>query len=386
MKFEINSSEFKNITERAAVVAAKKGIGYPNSLQITADKENNRVIIKTFNLDSFVEIYSTNAEVYEGGKIFVDIDNIKYLYNVPGYITVETMENSIRIKGERKQSEVKAEQGDEEYLIPGVSSDKCFAVDKEELLSTIKEMSCFVSGNDVNKLLATYHIDNKKGEKRVVVLDGHRILKKIVEWDFNQDIDINIPEYAMTKELPKVAANKYKTEKIKISYENKYIKFVGNDYTYITSLTEGKYYDIDSMLNASNYSRYGFDVNANDLYNISKEYYDTSKGNKNLMIFYNGDGVIITGIMTKKYMTSDILEIKNGYDIPDKILNLFNPMYIMEFAKLFKDNTIHVESIAGYKNPAWLFYGGVFTGLVLPMSKLDKCDLDKIEKFIQGVR
>ena len=379
MKFSIYSAEFKNITERAAVVCLKKGLSHVTSLLIIADKENQRVIIKAANLNSFVEIFSDGVRVEEGGKIFVELENIKRLYNVVGEITVESTNNSIKVRSSKKQGEVYAFAELDEIAFPEIVSDKAFSADKDDMLETFSKLSCCLSGDESRPIFTGFNVAvNNSGVDRIVSCDGYRAVMRKVDWNFNPILNITIPGY-IVKELSKVSANKRK-ENIEVFYNEKYAWFVGNDFTYTTRLLEGKYFDIDKNFE-SGYSTYGFEIPANVLFSIAKEYSGFLKGTQIPMYVCYINGKLVTAAMSSNYRTSDVLEAENMHDIPENLRYAMNPMYVKDVSEIFEKENIVIEADLNNKYTAWFFKGDYgYTGLILPVKPRE--DLSAIEEFV----
>lgn len=192
------------------------------------------MIIKAANLNSFVEIFSDDARVEEGGKIFVELENIKRLYNVIGEITVEATKNSIKVRSNKKQGEVYAFADLDEIAFPEIVSDKAFSADKDDMLETFSKLSCCLSGEESKPIFTGFNVAVNSGVDRIVSCDGYRAVMRKVEWNFNPVLNITIPGY-IVKELSKVSANKCK-ENIEVFYNEKYAWFVGTDFTYTTRL------------------------------------------------------------------------------------------------------------------------------------------------------
>ncbi len=382
MKFTIYSTEFKNITERAAVVCLKKGSPSVTSLLIIADKENQRVIIKAANMNSYAEIYTDDVRVEEGGKIFVELENVKRLYNVVGEITVEATNNFIKVRSNKKQGEVYAFADLDEIAFPKIVSDKAFSADKDEMLETFSKLSCCLSGDESRPIFTGFNVAvNNSGVDRVdriASCDGYRAVMRKVEWNFNPVLNITIPGY-IVKELSKVSANKRK-ENVDVLYNDKFAWFVGTDFTYTTRLLEGKYFDIDKNFEIG-YSTYGFEIPANILFSIAKEYSSFLKGTQIPMYVCYINGKLVTAAMSSHYKTSDVLEAENMHDIPENLRYAMNPMYVKDVLEIFEKDNIVIEADLNNKFTPWFFKGdNGYTGLILPVRPKD--DLSDIEEFV----
>ena len=375
MKFVIDSKEFKNVTERASIVCSKKGLFCLTSLFIIADKENQLITVKATNMDSFAEVYTDYAKVYESGKFYVELENLKRLYNVSGEITVESTENSVKVRSNKKQSEVPTNSSDE-IEFPSVKHIGCFSADKEEMLDTFSKLSCCLSTSDAKKIMTGFNIRNN----HIAACDGYRVAMRDVEWNFANGLNITIPGY-VCKELSKVSANK-REENIKVFCDdkNKFVRFVGFDFAYTTRLLEGVFFDVDTVMNFGDYPTYSFDVKADSLFAISKEYHALLKNIQGVMYIFHINGKFVAVAMSPSYKTSDIVETENENNVPDNLRYAFNPRLINGVAGIFGKQTITIESVLNKGFTGWKFKGeNGYSALVLPVRPQD--DLSDVENF-----
>lgn len=373
MKFVIDSKEFKSVTERASVVCSKKGLFCLTSLFIIVDKENQLITVKATNMDSFAEVYTDCVKVYESGKFYVELENLKRLYNVSGEITVESTENSVKVRSNKKQSEVPTNSSDEIEFPSGVLN-RCFSADKEEMLGTFSKLSCCLSTSDAKKIMTGFNIRNN----RIATCDGYRVAMRDVEWNFANGLNITIPRY-VCKELSKVSANK-REENIKVFCDDKIVRFVGFDFAYTTKLLEGVFFDVDTVMDFGDYPTYSFDVKADSLFAISKEYHTLLKNIQGFMYIFHINGKFVTVAMSPSYKTSDIVETENENNVPDNLRYAFNPRLINDVAGIFGKQTITIESVLNKGFTRWKFKGeNGYSALVLPV--MPKDDLSDVENF-----
>lgn len=129
------------------------------------------------------------------------------------------------------------------------------------------------------------------------------------------------------------------------------------------------------------YSTYGFEIAANVLFSIAKEYSDFLKGTQIPMYVCHINGKLVTAAMSSHYRTSDVLEAENMHDIPKNLRYAMNPMYVKDISEIFEKENIVIEADLNNKYTAWFFKGdNGYTGLILPVRP--KEDLSAIEEFI----
>ena len=313
MKFTIDSATFKNITERASAVSNKTGFTvYETSVNLIADAESQKVIVKSTNLNAFAEVFTDNVSVQESGNVFVDVDDLKRLYNIIGDLTVESDGKTLLVRGSKKQGEVCAtEQNNMDF--PQVDGEMAFAADKEDMLDTFSKLSCCLESdmNGAKKLFAGFNVADVLCRPRIAALDGYRAAVRVTEWKYRIGLNITVPGY-IVKELTKVSANK-KTEEITVYASDKHARFVGSDFAYTTRLLKGKYLDIDSLLVLKEQT-YAFEIAADKLFAVAKEYeiqMDTaaaySERARNIWnkAYVNPEGVDVTKELAKAYNPKD---------------------------------------------------------------------------------
>ena len=381
MKFTIDSATFKNITERASAVSNKTGFTvYETSVNLIADAESQKVIVKSTNLNAFAEVFTDNVSVQESGNVFVDVDDLKRLYNIIGDLTVESDGKTLLVRGSKKQGEVCAtEQNNMDF--PQVDGEMAFAADKEDMLDTFSKLSCCLESdmNGAKKLFAGFNVADVLCRPRIAALDGYRAAVRVTEWKYRIGLNITVPGY-IVKELTKVSANK-KTEEITVYASDKHARFVGSDFAYTTRLLKGKYLDIDSLLVLKEQT-YAFEIAADKLFAVAKEYSGFLKKNTQPMFVAYRNGKFVAAAESSRYRTSDVLEVKNERNIPDDLLYGLNPNYLKDLMAIFGKQTVVIESvIRGASHNSWLIRGdNGYTALILPVRPLD--DMSNIEKLL----
>ena len=109
MIFKMLSKDFKNIIDRLYIVVPKVSvIPALHGVQIIADKENDTLSFRASDLESYLTINANmrDVEIVEGGKVIIDIDCVKKLFPVEGWVTYERKSNSFSAANEKKKNRV----------------------------------------------------------------------------------------------------------------------------------------------------------------------------------------------------------------------------------------------------------------------------------------
>ena len=382
MKVIINAKDFKNITERTAVVCAKKSAFISlEGLFLTANKDTQEITVKASNAETYAEVHM-RAEVAEGGNAFIKCSDLKRLYNVTGEITLTAKEQFIRAKNSKKQSEVCTCEV-EEIAFPSIVFDRAFSADKEEMLDTFTKLSCYLSDNNRNPVLTGFNVASTKNSSRIISCDCCRIGRRKVEWDMPDGLNITIPG-RIVKELAKVSANKC-TENIDVFTNNKYVWFVGKDFTYTAHLLTGTYPDAEKNIDEA--MPHGFTTNATSLCSIAKEYMGIVKGtNMPMFVWYLNTGKLIAAVVNNdNYRTADVVEA-TVENIPKDFRHAFNPAYIKDATAIFGKKDVRVKFDVSRRFSPWTFSGeDGYEVLVLPVNPGHATIIEPLEEFVKSL-
>ena len=378
MRFTIDSAEFKIITERAAIVSNKKGpVVYVTGINLIADAEKQKVTIRATNLTSYALVFTDAAVVKESGNVYIEAEDLRRLYNIVGDITVESDGKTLLVRSSKKQGEISASTP-KELLFPTTDENLAFAADKEDMLDTFSKLSCCLAG-DERPPYTGFNVADVSFHHRIAALDGYRAAVRGIEWKFRDGLNITIPGF-IVKELTKVSANK-KEEEIAVYADEKYVRFVGLDFVYITRLLEGKYLDVDSLLVPKG-ATYKFEVKADKLFAIAKEYSGFLSKVKQPMFLCYKNGKYIAAAESLQYRTSDVLEISNECGVPEDLIYSVNSHFLKDLMAIFGKETVVIESgLHGAEHNTWLIRGeNGYSALILPVRPLN--DMSGIRKLI----
>ena len=381
MKFTMNAKELKAMIEKG-ISAINKIAALPTLTKLYFQvEENGTVKVLGTDNDHFAEIRTGNAWNTSPGILGIDIDDIKILTKMSGNITLEDVSTDKECKiniqcGKKNVTIPKYENTD--IFLPSMddTEEKIFTVKENWLLETIVNLSVYTS--DSNKLFEVFNFNIT--HKRVEALDGHRIGMRTLE---NQNIlqnDNNVMIHRKCMPVFKKIMDKKSEKDVAISQDKKYVKVEGNDFTYMIYRTEGKYFDIDKMLNIpDDFSFIPERSNILEAMKYDADLAKTVKLDKKPVVFHSENGKLYCYLNAIKYETFDELEVMEN-NMDSNLYIGFNPQFLVDvFDIVDSDNPVCIGTNA--KSPM-LITGNEYSFLVLPIN-ITKDDYS--EKFTDHI-
>ena len=233
------------------------------------------------------------------------------------------------------------------------------------LLETIANLSLFVAGDDVNKMLNVFNFNTKR--KRIEALDNHRIALRSLD---SQEI-ITVTENPFdtvklhVKCLPvfKKIMDKKSDAGVKVYQDQKYIRISGKDFTYVIRRIDGQYFNIEQMLCDSR--DFVFNADREEMLKIMKYNADMVKEEKEPTIFHSENGKLYTYLQTSRYQTFDEIETKNLVMDEDLFIG-FNSHYLVDALSVIdSENPVFRGS---QRNAPMYIDGNEYNFLILPIN------------------
>ena len=280
MKFSIYAEDFKNITERAAVVAAKKSFN-PILETVFIKATKHKVVVRGCNLELFAEITMEDVTVMEEGCAIINAELLKRVYSMKGSITVASENGLITVTSDKKRSEFWTNTNEAELYpeFPKFPTTPAFTVDKAELLETFSTCRPFLGKNLSESIFTGMNVVSNISEGRLYAMNGfYAIRHRSDKYAFHNVFNIIIPEIG--KELAKIANNGDKAKNLKAYIDDKHICYVGGDFTVCSRLIEGNYCNVEQYFNTIPLSE--FEINAGEVCDIAKEYKEVLKLKKGI--------------------------------------------------------------------------------------------------------
>lgn len=381
MKFTMNAKELKAMIEKG-ISGINKKAALPTLTKLYFQvEENGTVKVWGTDMEHFAEIRTGNAWNTSPGILGIDIDDIKILTKMSGNITLEDVSTDKECKiniqcGKKNVTIPKYENTD--IFLPSMddTEEKIFTVKENWLLETIVNLSVYTS--DSNKLFEVFNFNIT--HKRVEALDGHRIGMRTLE---NQNIlqnDNNVMIHRKCMPVFKKIMDKKSENDVAISQDKKYVKVEGNDFTYMIYRTEGKYFDIDKMLNIPN--NFSFTPERSNILEAMKYDADlakTVKLDKKPVVFHSENGKLYCYLNAIKYEAFDELEVMEN-NMDSNLYIGFNPQFLVDvFDIVDSENPVCIGTNG--KTPM-LITGEEYSFLVLPIN-ITKDDYS--EKFKEHI-
>ena len=380
MKISIYAEDFKNITERAVTVAAKKS---SNSVieSVLIEASGNKVTAKAYNLDYYVEITTDTADIIEEGSIVIHRDNLKSLYNMKGRITLESESKSAVkagiVKSAKKTSRFFVQDKAENFPLPSIGETQhAFTIKQSELLAIMTKIKPYLFKGDSKPIYKGIHIVGAEGLGIFYGCSGFYGIRQKVHGDFDT-FEITIPE--VSKEIKGVSGTKNSKQDcdIVVSYGGKFVVYEGEDFKFVTRLLEGKYANLEQSFNANFTS--AFDIDADEICKLAKEYKDISP----VMVFTNVSGELSAMALGNNIQTMDSLQTVDNSTIleSEKYIQSFNPVYVELVMKTYGKENVRIDVQAGM----WKINGNSDCSVLLVPLRTEPEDEERVHSFVKNV-
>ena len=342
MNFIIDSEIFKCITERAAVCSYQKASYLPFwQIKISADQESQSVSVTAGDAITFAKITTDRVKVLHSGTVFIDVNDLKKIYNAKGQISVSSDGESLIVKSDKKKCSIVCRDNEEHFDIPEVNGEMAFRIQKDQLVGILDRLSpCLKRDGKEDDIHSGFHFDSRN--HRVVTLDGVRLSLCEADWiygytSFTLRGDIE-------KKLKKVAG---KNDCLLTGYlADRYLYITGEDFVYYTKVMDGNYLDVNAVID-SNSKRISFRASLDQLYTAAKEY--DSLGKKNMMYMFGHDGKLVTATIHDNYITSDVIDTEDtdeqSAELPDGLITVLNAKFVKELKNILQGKMITAEIV-----------------------------------------
>lgn len=370
LKFTMNAKDLKEIMRKGMAAINKKAtLDSLKKLYIQVE-EDGTVKMWGTDMEHFAEVKTDNTWNTSPGVLGIDIDDIKIISKMSGDVTLEDvsseMQQRINIKCGKKIVTI-PRYANTDIFLPAMDDTEAHIITTTEswLLETIANLSLFVTGDDVNKMMNVFNFNTKR--KRVEAMDNHRIGMRSLE---NQKIitETKNPLDAVklhVKCLPvfKKIMDKKSDAEVKVYQDQKYIRISGKDFTYVIRRIDGQYFNIEQMLCDSR--DFVFNTDREEMLKIMKYNADMVKEEKEPTIFHSENGKLYTYLHTSRYQTFDEIETKNLVMDEDLFIG-FNSHYLVDALSVIdSENPVFRGS---QRNAPMYIDGNEYNFLILPIN------------------
>ncbi len=380
MKFGIYGREFKSLVDRIGGIVPKR-TALPTLETVKISAHDNMVEFQATDMTDYATII-TYANVYEDGAVWVYLSDLKKALAITDDLTITAEHGKLDIRSAKKSYEIPCHDDYEDTwaTFPVIDNNNilCRQMDNE-FLKHLSVIDCARSTESSNMIMTGFYLDliNQK----LVALDGYRIGIAKLHGMFvpnSPSLILNGSVYTCLKSLIGKSKEKY----IEIYADKKHVKFVGEDFEYISRLMDGNYFDYKKLVEpAIENSEYTYKVNPKELFKISKEYSKViSSDNKLPMIIYNVNGSVATGVQVQNYRTSDVLEsVECEHGMSHEWHVGVNPRFIVDACAAFKDEA-EIKGNYNYKNPIMLI-DETYEFLILPVN-INDVDVEFVKRQV----
>lgn len=376
LKFTTNAKELKNVLDKEVVSIDKKAINQKlkNIYFYVDEKSNTLKSVSTHGLEAFTEV-NVDAYVVEPGCFGISIDDVKVLSKLTGEVILMDDGNKIYVKNGKKVLTIPKYENTDVFL-PEMDKTETNIINCKEswLLETISNLDCMTYHSDNNIPIQCFNFNMKK--ERVEAMDGNRIgTRSLSEQEVINKYD-NIMLHNMCVPVFKKLLNKKSNDIVKMSQDKKYVKVEGKNFTYIIKKCDGKYFNIDNMINA-NFDK-SFTVNCKNFFEVCNDAYNLiklqGKECRVPMIMHMEEGKIYAYTHTVRY--ESFTSIDAEHIIMNNMIIGFNPRYLTEALGIIDVEKANVKLVSS-KAPI-IIEGNEYLFLILPIYIKDDINYEEV--------
>lgn len=331
MKFNINSKDFKELTEKAITCVNKKAkIADLTKIYLNI-AEDRKLEVKTSNLEHYLILECDNIFNSEPGFCTIDCEDLKAIHKLSGVLTVAKEENKLIFNNGKKTLFISC-YDTYDISFPVLKEEETkyiMSVHESWMMETLTKLDIFTPHEYKNIAMECFNFNTAKN--RIEALDGYRIGIRTFPDSCKLGEERQETEYLLLNTcIPmfKKVLDKKSNNSIEFYTNGKYNKFCGTNFTYYSKCVNTHYYKVENMLYTQNYNQSCF-VKLENLMGIAKYNKDLAnlkKEKKHMvhMVLKCKNNTLYSYMKTSRYETLDSikthnLNIKEGFGIA------FNP-------------------------------------------------------------
>lgn len=189
MIFKMLSKDFKSIIKRLSIVVPKMCvIPALRGVQIIADKENDKLSFRVSDLEAYLTINANmrDVEIIDGGKVIIDIDCVKKLFPVEGWVTYERNGDFFSVANEKKKNRVSCfKKEDEDSMVdfpenPKEDSTIMTIPDRKNFITVLENLAPCLSVEQHKPIYTGYNFNS--GKYGIIACDGYHALSYFNPW------------------------------------------------------------------------------------------------------------------------------------------------------------------------------------------------------------
>ena len=374
MEIIIYNEILKNAVNRITSIICKKSyIPALSGFKIATDGDS--ITIQSTNMESYVTLRIDDVTIIEHGEIVIDSSDMEKILMVKGMLRITVNEkNIINAKSEKKKTTVCGISVKEYPEFPTVEqTENSLAMiipNANSFCSDLKILGVSKSIVESKPMYTGFNFNSTN--KSICTIDGYRMTVKKVDWFTEKSTNITV-RGMVDKELAKIIGKD--KSKIRVYNTERYVAFVGSDFTYIVKLLVGNFLDWkETMPNEDVQSEFSF-ADTKAFLGTLKEYDKfTDKKNKTPCVItgYSSNS-ILTDFRNGRYNTTDEVNV-NGSFSKDTFIGV-NSKYLYEALSLYyKEDIDYTVKIYNSITPI-VITGGDWISLVVPVKV--QCEDDR---------
>lgn len=405
MKISIDGKQFKEAVDRAMTLIKGRPVIYlMECIKLIAD-DSGAYLFATNGL--YALKIKLDAHVVEQGEAYVNADDMKKVYAMPGFLSIEA-EKAFVVRNGKKRSEVvtRAADRDLECMFVGNVKDaedggQLFVVGADVLMSMLRATDCARSQAEESggrEVLNGFNFNG--GLMKLVALDGYRLHAVKLAVDEVDSVKMNGFNKAvhgnMYAHLKKIIKGKSAKGVLHVHDFGKYMKVIGGDFEYSICYIPGDPLKVEKIIPAQ--FDFSYRLSAKELSEIVKGYkanctFSKEDGANTMYMHIVGDQ-LRTAMMNSEIHTMDELEnYENINGMTDQYFHGFNVAYMHDALTSIKDycseDEIVVSGTNGYNTICHcnthplLFTSNNLLCLVLPV-RVKEENIPAIKSFMQS--
>ena len=374
MEIIIYNEILKNAVNRITSIICKKlYIPALSGFKIATDGDS--ITIQSTNMESYVTLRIDDVTIIEHGEIVINSSDMEKILMVKGMIRITVNEkNIINAKSEKKKTTVCGIPAKEYPDFPAVeqTEDSLAMVipNANSFCADLKILGISKSLVESKPMYTGFNFNSTNNS--ICTIDGYRMTVKKVDWFTEKSTNITV-RGMVDKELAKIIGKD--KSKIRVYNTERYVAFVGSDFTYIVKLLVGNFLDWKEMMpNEDVQSEFSF-ADTKAFLDTLKEYDKfTDKKNKTPCVItgYSSNS-ILTDFRNGRYNTTDEVNV-NGSFSKDTFIGV-NSKYLYEALSLYyKEDIDYTVKIYNSITPI-VITGGDWISLVVPVKV--QCEDDR---------
>lgn len=247
MKIECEKSKIESAVQKVARLAGRHlTLQVLSCIYFDADI-NNKLILKSTNLDMGIEI-DVKVKILEKGSVAVPAS---VLLNVLSSIkeeslVFETIENNIKISSNKNSVVIKCLPQEDFPSIPKINTEQTLKINSHDLLLGLKSVWYSASNSNIKPELGSVFV--YKGDNGLVFAstDSFRLAEKTVNTKIDNDFPQTLIPYKNVTEIIKIFED-YKGE-IKIIFEKNQAAFLVEGLYVVSRLVDGSFPDYKQIV------------------------------------------------------------------------------------------------------------------------------------------